>query len=67
MNLAQHAISVLDALEARGISPASVRFRIAQGEALETIVCEVGLTLREVDLHRPYWPDFVAFHIHPGV
>ena len=67
MSLAKTAIRVLDALAARGISPAAVRFRIAQGVPLETIVQEAGLTLQEVDLHRPNWPDFVAFHIHPGM
>jgi len=67
MNLPELANRVLEALEQRGLSAASVRHRIAQGEQLESIIRDAGLTLREVELHRPYWPDFVAFHIHPGV
>lgn len=63
---AETATRVLAALEARGVAPATVRVRVARGEALEKIVLEAGLSLRDLGLHRPHWPDFVAFHIFPG-
>lgn len=67
MTPADLAVRVLDALSERGMTPATARFRLAQGEALEYLLAEAGVSLEEVGLHRQHALAYASFHIFPGV
>jgi len=67
MKPADLAKGVLDLLERRGMTPATVRFRLAQGEPLEGLLDEVGVPLEGVGLHRPHALAYASFHIFPGL